>query len=97
MLVRKIDGKQVVSSDARTVGEVSGAYVDLETWKINNLAVDLNTETMELFGFKKPSIPFLGTISVCMPIDEVKVAGDVITLNTKYEELPNLPIDQTNA
>jgi len=97
MLVRKIDAKQVLSSDARAVGEISGAYVDLETWKINSLAVDLNNETIELFGFKKPRTPFMGTVSVCMPIDAVKVAGDIITLKTKYEELPNLPIDRRTA
>jgi sporulation protein YlmC with PRC-barrel domain len=97
MLIRKIDGKQVVSSDARVVGEVSGAYVDLETWKIDQLAVDLNNETIELLGFKKPRTPFMGTVSVYMPIDTVKVAGDIITLKTKYEELPNLPIDKTNT
>ena len=97
MLVRKIDGRQVVSSDARAVGEVSGAYVDLETWKINHLAVDLNNETIELLGFKKPRTPFMGSVSVNLPIDAVKVAGDIITLYRKYQELPDLPIDKTNA
>ena len=97
MFVRKIDGKQVVSSDARAVGEISGAYVDLETWKINHLAVDLNNETIELFGFKKPRTPFMGTVSICLPIDAVRVAGDIITLKTKYDQLPNLPVDRNNA
>ena len=97
MLIRKIDGKEVVSSDARSIGEVSGAYVDLDSWKINHLAVDLNTETIEMLGYKKPRTPFMGTVSVCMPIDAVKVAGDIITLNTKYDELPNLPIDKRNS
>jgi len=97
MLVRKIDGKQVLSNDARAVGEISGAYVDFETWKIDHLAVDLNNETIELFGFKKPHTPFKGTVSISLPIDAIKVAGDIITLNTKYEELPDLPIDKSNA
>ena len=97
MLVRKIDGKEVVSSDARAIGEVSGAYVDLDTWKINQLAVDLNNETIELFGFKKPRTPFMGTVSVCIPIDAVKVARHIITLNKKYDELPNLPTDRRTA
>jgi len=97
MLIRKIDGKEVVSSDARSIGEVSGAYVDLDSWKIDHLAVDLNNQTIEMLGYKKPRTPFMGTVSVCMPIDTVKVAGDIITLNTKYDELPNLPIDKRNA
>lgn len=97
MLVRKIDGKEVVSSDARAVGEVSGAYVDLDTWELNHLAVDLNNETIEMLGYKKPRTPFMGTVSVCLTIDAVKVAGAIITLNTKYDELPNLPIDRRSA
>lgn len=97
MLIRKIDGKQVVSSDARAVGEISGSYVDLETWKINHLAVDLNNQTIELFGFKKPRTPFIGTVSVYIPIDAIDAAGDVITLKTKYQELPDLSIEKNDA
>jgi len=97
MLIRKIDGKEVTSSDARSIGEVSGAYVDLDSWKINHLAVDLNTETIELLGYKKPRTPFMGTVSVSLPIDAVKVAGDIITLKTKYDDLSNLPIDRRSA
>ncbi|MEJ2277672.1 MAG: hypothetical protein P8Y70_07980 [Candidatus Lokiarchaeota archaeon] len=45
-----IDGKEVISSDARSIGEVSGAYVDLDSWKINHLAVDLNNQTIDIGG-----------------------------------------------
>ena len=92
ILVRKLDGKEVISSDAKSVGEIGGAYVELGKWKITHLAVDLNDETIKLFGYQKPR--FMGTVSICLPVNTINVVGDVITLNKTLDELPNLPIDQ---
>jgi hypothetical protein len=36
----------------------------------------------------------IGNVSVCLPVTAVKIVGDIITLNTEFEELPSLPIDQ---
>ncbi len=94
--VRKLQGRKVISSDAKNVGEVSGAYTDLQKWDITHLAVDLNDEAIELFGYQKPRTPFYGSVNVCLPITAVKVAGDVITLNTAFNQLPNLSIEKCN-
>ena len=92
ILIRKLNGRKVFSSDAKTIGEVAGAYVDLETWKITHISVDLSEEAIELFGYEKPRIPIFGNVSVCIPITAVKLAGDVITLKVPFEELQSLPI-----
>lgn len=94
ILIRKLNGRKVISSNAKTVGEVSGAYVDLATWKINHISIDLSEEAIELFGYDKPRIPIFGNVSVCMPVSAVDKAGDVITLKVPFEELPSLPIDR---
>jgi len=94
ILVRKLNGRNVISSDAKNVGEIGGAYVETESWKITHLSIDLNDEAIELFGYKKSRIPMIGNVSVCLPVTAVKIVGDVITLNTKFAELPSLPIDQ---
>ena len=94
ILVRKLNGRKVVSSDAKTVGEVGGAYFDPESWKITHLSIDLADVAIELFGLKKPRIPMIGSVSVCMPITAVNVVGDIIALNTEFEDLPSLPIDE---
>jgi sporulation protein YlmC with PRC-barrel domain len=94
ILVRKLNGRKVVTSDAKTVGEVGGAYVETESMKITHLSIVLNDAAIELFGYQKPRIPMIGSISVCLPVSAVKIVGDVITLNTKFEELPSLPIEQ---
>jgi sporulation protein YlmC with PRC-barrel domain len=97
ILVRKLDGRNVVTSDARVIGEIGGAYAELESWDITHLAVELNDEAIELFGYKKPRTRFLGTVSVCIPINSVDAVGDIISLNKTFEELPSLPIDRCNA
>jgi sporulation protein YlmC with PRC-barrel domain len=97
MLIRRLDGRKVVTSDAKVIGEVGGTYAEIEDWDITHLAVELNDEAIELFGYKKPRTRFLGTVSVCLPIDSVTAVGDIISLNKTFEELPSLPIDRCNA
>jgi sporulation protein YlmC with PRC-barrel domain len=92
--VKKLNGKTILSNDAKKVGEVTGAYVDTESWKISHLIIELNDDTIELFGYKKPRIPMIGSINVCFPIKVVKTTADVITLNITFDDLPSLPIDQ---
>ena len=94
ILVRKLNGRKVISSDAKNVGEVGGAYVETTSMKITHLSIELNDEAIDLFGYKKPRIPMIGNVSVCLPVTAVKIVGDVITLNTTFEELPSLPIEE---
>lgn len=77
----------VITSDAYNLGEVDGAHADIANWNITHLDVDLTKEATEELGFKKP---FLGSLTVCLPIDSVKKVGDVITLNKSLLELKNL-------
>jgi len=92
--IKKLNGKKILTKDAKTVGEVTGGYLDTESWKISHLVIELNDETIELFGYKKPRIPMIGSVNVCLPITVVKTTADVITLNTRFNDLPGLPIDQ---
>lgn len=77
----------IITSDAYTLGEVDGTHADIANWSITHLAVDLTKEATEELGFKKP---FLGSVTVCLPIDSVKNVGDVITLNKTLMDLKNL-------
>lgn len=78
---------KVITADAYTLGEVEGAHVDTDTWKITHLDVGLTKEATRELGFKKP---MLGSLSVCLPITVVKNFGDVITLNKSLQEFKNL-------
>jgi sporulation protein YlmC with PRC-barrel domain len=87
MKISKLDGMNVITSDAYTLGEVDGAHADTETWNITHLDVELNKEATVELGYKKP---FLGSITVCLPVNAVAKVGDVITLNQSLLELKNL-------
>jgi len=87
MKVSKLNGMKVITTNAYTLGEVGGAHVDTDKWKITHLDVSLTKEATEELGFKKP---FLGSLTVCLPIDIVKGFGDVITLKKSLQEMKNL-------
>jgi sporulation protein YlmC with PRC-barrel domain len=88
--VKKLNGRKVITNDAKNVGEVDGAYVETDKWNITHLIIELNDPAIELFGYKKPT--FLGSVNVCIPISAVEVIGDVITLNKAFKDLPELSI-----
>jgi len=77
----------VITSDAYTLGEVSGAHADINTWTITNLDVELTKEATAELGLKKP---LLGSVTVCLPKSAVKKVGDVIALNKSLLDLKNL-------
>lgn len=87
MKVSKLNGKKVITANAYTLGEVTGAHVDANDWRMTHLEVDLTREATQELGFKKP---LLGSVTVCLPITLVKALADVITLNRSLQELKNL-------
>lgn len=77
----------VITADAYTLGEIDGAHADTNLWNITHLDVELTKEASAELGFKKP---FLGSITVCLPISSIKNVGDVVTLNKSLLDLKNL-------
>lgn len=78
---------KVISANAVTLGEVDGAHANISAWKITDLDIILTKETLKELGFKKP---ILGSVSVCLPVSEVKSVGDVITLKHTLKAFKNL-------
>ena len=85
--VSKMEGMNVITADAFTLGEVDGAHADTKTWQITHLDVALTKETIRELGLRKP---FLGSLTVCLPVTAVKEVGDVITLNKSLLEFKDL-------
>ena len=83
MEVSKLNGKNVITSDAFSVGQVTEAIMN-DQWNITHLKIDLTKEATKEIGFKKPII---GHITICLPIDIVQGLGDVITLSSTRDEL----------
>jgi sporulation protein YlmC with PRC-barrel domain len=86
--VSSLIGKKVITTDAFTVGEVSGVEMDINQWKITHLDVGLAKEATSELGFKKP---FMGHIVICVPINLVQGLADVVTLKTTRVELKGIP------
>ncbi|MCW3976346.1 MAG: hypothetical protein NWE77_00265 [Candidatus Bathyarchaeota archaeon] len=84
----KLMGRKVISEDAFTLGEVAGAEVDTRSWQITHMHVKLTDEATRELGFKKP---FLGHLTVCLPVTLVKAFGDVVTLGNALQELKEVP------
>jgi sporulation protein YlmC with PRC-barrel domain len=85
--VSKLNGMKVITDDAYNLGEVAGAHADIGIWSLTHLDVELTKEATEELGFKKP---FLGSITVCLPVSAVKTVGDVVTLNASLLDLKSL-------
>ena len=82
-----MNGMEVITADAFTLGEVDGAHADTGTWQITRLDVELTKEATRELGFKKP---MFGSLKVCLPVAAVKQVGDVITLNKSLLEFKSL-------
>lgn len=87
MKISKLNGMNVITADAYTLGEAAGAHAEINRWTITHVDVDLTKEAAEELGFKKP---LLGALTVCLPVNAVKKVGDVITLNKSMADLKNL-------
>jgi len=87
MKVSKLNGMKVITANAYVLGEVDGAEVEPDKWKVTHLDVNLTNEATKELGFKKP---FLGSVKICLPVAIIKEFGDVITLKNSLQELKNL-------
>jgi sporulation protein YlmC with PRC-barrel domain len=87
MKANKIDGMQVVTSDATTIGEVNGTEIDTKKWHLTNLYVELDNEAAVKLDLKKPII---GHVTICIPVEKIEAVGDVITLNKTLEQLKEI-------
>lgn len=85
--ITRLFWKRVFTSDAVMLGELESADVDMATWQVKNFFVALSDEAIKALGFKHP---YLGKVTVCLPVDEVKTIKDTAILNRTLEELSDL-------
>jgi sporulation protein YlmC with PRC-barrel domain len=85
--IAKLFWKKVVTADAFVLGEVHSAEVDMNTWVVTHLYVNLNDEAAGELGFE---VPFLGRVTVCLPVENVKAVKDTVVLGKTLDELREL-------
>jgi sporulation protein YlmC with PRC-barrel domain len=87
MRPERLNGKEVIDTTAQVVGEIAGVELDLSTWKVTHICVDLSDSAVEALGYKKP---FIGKVQIDIPIETVKMAKDIIALNKSVKDLKSL-------
>ena len=87
MNFKKLQGMEVITSKAYTLGEVKGFEVDTENWKVTHLNVRLTDQASTQLGFKKR----FRSSTVCMSISLVKAVGEYVAIDKSLTEIENSP------
>lgn len=85
--ISRLFWKKVYTSDAFLLGEIESADLDQATWRITSFYVSLTDEAAALFGFKQP---FLGKVTVCLPVELINSISDTAMLNKTRTEIHTL-------
>ena len=84
--IDKLVGMKVITAKAYIFGEVNGAGVDVDNWRITHLHVKLTDKAAIDLGFKKR----FRSSTVCMPITLINEVGEVVTIDKSLEELSRI-------
>lgn len=82
-----IEGRNVITTDGRMIGTLTGAWIDTSTWTITSLVVELEKEVVDALNVKKP---LLRTAKVSIPTSAVLNVADVVQLNTDVASLSTM-------
>ena len=82
-----LDGKRVITSHGKFLGEVEDTEISVDEWSVTHLHVNLEKEISEMLHFDNP---FLGSVKVLLPVNTVDVVGDVIVLKKSLDELKEM-------
>jgi sporulation protein YlmC with PRC-barrel domain len=85
--ITRLFWKKVFTSDAVLLGEIHSAELDMDTWQVTNFYLNLSDEAAKKLGFRQP---YLGRLTICLPVSEIKTIKDTAILNKTMEELGNL-------
>ena len=84
--IDKLVGMKVITAEAYIFGEVKGAEVNVDSWRITHLHVKLTDKAATDLRFKKR----FRSSTVCMPIALINEVGEVVTIDKSLEELSKL-------
>ncbi|MBI0584249.1 MAG: PRC-barrel domain-containing protein [Methanomassiliicoccus sp.] len=82
-----IGKKDVITTDGRNIGTLSGAWIDTTAWTVISLVVDLNKDVVSELNVKKP---ILRTAKVNVPTANIKNIADVVQLNSDITNLGSI-------
>jgi sporulation protein YlmC with PRC-barrel domain len=90
MKIEDFIGIEVVTSDARVIGNVEGVGVDATSWRVPALKVGLKKGIETDIGIKKPRF---GSSSVFMKTEGMESVSDMITLKTNVSNTKEIILE----
>lgn len=87
MRPERLNGKNVIDTEAQVLGEVAGVEIDPSTWKVTHLCLNLSESASEILGYKKP---FIGKVQIDIPVEIVRTIKDVVALSKSTTEIKSL-------
>ncbi|MGA2385048.1 MAG: hypothetical protein ABSG33_00775 [Candidatus Bathyarchaeia archaeon] len=85
--ITRIFWKKAYTSDNFLLGDVESADVDMNTWQLTSFYIGLTDEATKHLGFKRP---YLGKVTVCLPVSDIKMVEANAVLNKTIAELRDL-------
>lgn len=82
--IDELRGRTIVAADGQVIGEVTTAFVESDTWRIESIEAKLRNDAAEQLGAPH-SLFRAGTIDI--PISQVQSAGDAVLLAVRGAEL----------
>jgi sporulation protein YlmC with PRC-barrel domain len=77
-------GMQIVGQHGRIVGVITATVVDVESWQLSSVKVDLQAEVLNKLKLQHP---WFGHRSVYLPVSHISGASDVLVLNEPLETM----------
>lgn len=82
--VMSLVGMRIIGQHGRDVGIITDMLANVETWQLQSLEVEFNRETLDDLKLK---LPWFGTQSVNVPVNEISGATDNLVLKCLLEEM----------
>jgi len=79
-----LEKREVITTDGRIIGDLTGAQIDVSTWRVPYIVVEVNKDVADAINVKKP---VLRTAKANVPVDLVRTIADTVQLNVDLDGL----------
>jgi sporulation protein YlmC with PRC-barrel domain len=79
-----LNGKRIVTQDGRVVGEIESLFIDVDTWRVTDLAVKVRKDVLEELKLKRP---FIGTQIIRIPTEQISGTSDQVVLKPDFAKM----------
>lgn len=83
--ISRFQDREIVSKDGNLIGRVKGfTFTSIDNWNVTGVTMNLEKESHEELGKKKP---FMGALKVDIGVDTITAVSDNILLNRNHKDM----------